>query len=736
MSSARLRLLLVFPLILLLALVSSVRDASAQACPKIPGRYKVRIDSVPPGATIYINGKNCPSPGMTPWSGKLNNGTFQVTVEAQGFEPATKTFVVARLSREQALTIQMQRKPTIEVRADADRNLVGASVSVDGVPQGVIQGPLVVQTTAGRHQVEIKKDGFETLTQWIDLTNTPSIVLTPVLKEIKRVAYGIVVVDSDPQDAEVYIDGNKHPDNTPTVINQVVEGVHVIEVKKGSGPAWQKTITVVANQQTKLRADLSGGVGVIRVLSDTPGAKAFLDGIEMGPTPVDIKDVKAGEHIVQVRAQGYKQAEKTVMVTGGGSQIVKLDLAAEGADQGTLKIVSKVPDAEVYIDGASVGRAPIEKKVSPGDHLVLVKLPNHKDFEKKVNAEAGKTVTVEAELKAVGRLRLLSTPAGASVIINGIAVGTTPFDQEVEVGETIVRIDSPGRIAFEQTVNIEGGKTLTLSRELAVQGKTETELLDEQKGLSSYGARTLPRGRSTADFEFGYPYFLGARINVGAGRVSKHFGLDASVGVRTFLARTELGFGARAMVANQEPFSAALFGDMWFGSALFDNSLRNGVTFDAGVAASLTALANVTITGRAYFQFYSDRHCPALRQGSTEYEDPDAEPTTTCEDWRKTVLTQDPDYMADADFNGEGVGRLVGVEAGDDPRDFFDREQGARFLISVAAEIATKQHWNLFGIIEGAPFQDERALFTNYFSGTMPKTDFVLYARFGATYKF
>ena len=49
---------------------------------------------------------------------------------------------------------------------------------------------------------------------------------------------------------------------------------------------------------------MNGGVGVVRVLSDAQGARAFIDGTDMGPVPVDIKDVKAGEHIVQVKAPG------------------------------------------------------------------------------------------------------------------------------------------------------------------------------------------------------------------------------------------------------------------------------------------------------------------------------------------------------------------------------------------------------------------------------------------------
>ncbi len=723
MRIACLRLLLA-PLAVLLAVVFSSGTAYAQACPSATGRYKVKIDSAPQGATIYLGSKQCPAIGVTPWSGALGKGDFTVILEAPGYEAAQRPFKVAAVRKVQELFVPLIKKPQLEIRADADPNLIGAAVTVDGQPAGVISGPLVIPTTPARHLVEIKKEGYQPLSQWVDLTTNPTLILTPMLVAIPKAKYGTIVVEADVQDAEVYIDGNKHPDNTPAVISNVVEGVHVVEVKKPPAPPWRSTITVEANKQAKVRAEIAplmhGGVGVVRVLSDAPGARAFLDGIDMGPVPVDIKDVKAGEHIIEVKAAGFQTGEKKVTVRAGQSEIVKFDLNPS-ADQGTIKIVSTVPEAEVFIDGAAVGKVPQEKLISVGEHPVVVRLPGYKQFEQTVRVEAGQTITVSADLKAVGRLRILSTPPGASVLINGIPVGKTPFDEEIEVGDSVIRLEYPGFQAFEQTLAIEGGKTQTLSRELAIAGKSESELAAEQKGLSSFGARTLPRGRSTVDFDAGYPHFLGGRISVGAGKIAKKFGFDATVGVRIAPERQELGLGARMMVADANPFSAALFSNFWWGSMLLDDSARNGVTFEGGAIASLTALSNVTISGRAYLQLWSDRHCPELLGGRT-FEATD--PTEICEAFRTpSMLT--PQDKARAE-------KLTGA-TGDE---LFERDNGARFMLSVIAEIAVRQRWTMYGILEGAPFQEERALFTGLFSDVMPEQDAIIYARVGLSYKF
>jgi hypothetical protein len=194
------------------------------------------------------------------------------------------------------------------------------------------------------------------------------------------------------------------------------------------------------------------------------------------------------------------------------------------------------------------------------------------------------------------------------------------------------------------------------------------------------------------------------------------------------------------MLSNAEPFSAGIFTNLSWGSALFDDSFRNGVTWDAGGLVSLTALQNVTITGRGYVQMWSDRHCPPL-DNSMENGFEGTDPIDTCVGYKAFAIDGKSEAQImqefDIDFTQSDAARAEKL-TGLDGRKFFDREQGIRVLLSVIAEITVEQHWNIFAIVEGTPFQgkNERALFTTLFSGTMPENDYRFYARFGFTYKF
>lgn len=712
-------------------LFAAAGDASAQTHPRLAkkGKYKIKVDSAPPGATVYIDRKELGPVGVTPWNATVAAGDYLVILEIEGYQPAQKNIKVARTRKLQESFVPLIKKldpPRIDIRADADKNVFDANVFLDGQAQG--KAPVLLTTDAGRHLVELKKEGFETFSTWVDGKENEKVSLTPVLKEIAKAKVGTLVVDADVPDAEVLLDGNKVAGTTPVFITDVIEGLHVVEVRKEPAVPWKQTVQVLAGTQSKIRAELKATIGgqggVIRVLSNVAGAKVFLDGTEMGAVPIDIKDVKTGEHVLEVKAQGYQIREERVTVNAGQSTILKLDLNAEAGkgETGTLKVVSPVPDADVYIDGAAIGKVPQEKAVSRGEHFVVVKLGGFKTFEQKVRVEPGQTLTVSAELKAVGRVRIISDPAGAEVQINGLPQGVTPLElNEVEVGTTIVRVMKGGYQTWEQTLNLEGGKTETLSANLTLEGMSGEELLAEQRGLASFGARTLPRGRSTVDFGLGYPYFLETRINVGAGKVGD-FGFDAGVGVRSMGSRSELGLGVRFMLVDNDPFSAGAFGDLWWGSRLIDDSKRNGLTLNAGAVASLTAFTRVTVSGRLYLNFWSDRHCPEEDTAATNGFDGD--PIAVCEDYKAGTLTADD------------MERANDLTDSDMESDFFGRESGMRVMTSVIAEIALYQRWNGWFILEGAPFQSERALYTDMFSAPLFNSDFGTYARVGATYKF
>ncbi|HTM20445.1 MAG TPA: PEGA domain-containing protein, partial [Kofleriaceae bacterium] len=709
-----------------LALFGLCSVAAAQVTnPKLKStrsKYKVRIDSTAPHATVYLDDKAFGAVGYTPWEGKLISSSWKIIVEAEGFDPVEKTVTVARKRTTQEFVLVQNKKiepGTIEVRGDADPNAFGAQVWVDGQLQGNV--PITLKLSDGRHLIEVKKDDFVPFSTWQEIQAGQKIPVQVMLRPIEKPKKGNIIVEADVPDAEVLIDGNPHNDTTPTTINGVLVGPHIVEVRKTPAIPWKQTVNVEENKTVKVRAELKatigGPKGTIKIVCNVEKARVFLDGQEMGPAPAELKDVSPGEHVLEVKAVGYQPEQRRVTINAGQAHVETFNLNPEAKAQvGNLKVVSPVPDAQVYIDGEGVGSTPQNKEVAPGDHFVVVQKQGYKKFEKKVRLEAGQTISITAELKAVGAIKILTRPSPADVEIDGKPAGKTPFDAgEIDVGKHVIVLRYEGYYDLSKTIEVKGGdqQVMNESLEMIDTGPTPEQLEREQKSLTSYGAKVLPKLRTTLDLGAGYPYVIDGRMTVGAGNLAGR-PFDASFFFRSFFSRTELGIGGRINLAYNDPFAAGLFAQIGLSSNFFDDSGRNGVQLDTGLAASLSGLGSVTITGRAYLQMWSDRHCPS--RDSTGAFPMGKNPIDTCQQLADGTLAAD---------KLDHVQQMLGM----DPNAPFARETGARLMVSVIAEIAIYQHWNLWALFEGPPFQGERAAYTDLFSPFLIKEDIGTYFR-------
>jgi hypothetical protein len=697
-------------------------DAQSAECRRRGRTYPVRIDSAPQQAAVYVGSKKCGVVGYTPWNGRLPQGQHSIIVQKQGYADKTQVVNVRRLRRRQETFIVMEvGEGTIDVQAGS--NAEGASISISGQRVGAV--PFKYEAAPGRYLVAIEKEGFSRFERWVDVKAGQAV---PIRVELSKRA-GSILVEADVRDAEIYLDGNKVSATTPAVINDVTAGPHVVEVRKAPALPWRQTVEVRAGETIKvsasLEASMAGAGGNVKIVSNVSGANVLLDGKKVGVTPMTIKAVKAGNHIIAVAKRGYETNEEQVDIQVGQALVLKMNLR-KAVPSATIKVIVGVPGAEIYVDGNKVDPKKREVAVAPGEHFVTVTKQGYAKYEKKVTVAKDQTLPLTVELKAMGGLRFLSTPSGADVILDSKPIGTTPMVNEViPAGEHIVTIRLQGYYDYEEPMNVEGGEMKVVRAQLQKieTGPTEAELRRTQKGLTSYGARVLPPGSSTIDFGFGYPYFFEGKITVGAYELANKYGLDAGVLVRTFLSRTELGLTGRLTLVDKNPFSFGVWTNLGGGSNFIDESGRNTYFFDLGGAASLTGLGSVTITGRAYLQMWTDRHCPAKENGQFITNDID--------DVLDICIKVDNNEMLD-----EVEERTIRNTVGDNFDDILDRENGVRVMASLLAEVAIRQRWNVWILFEGSPLRRERAAFSDVFNAPQLEQDIESYIRLGATWKF
>jgi hypothetical protein len=708
-----------------------------QPRPRIHGRaHRLKIDSSPQQAAVYWDSGDRPAPkdfgiaGYTPLTIKVPRGPVKIIVELPGWKPQEQSLDVRK---SQTVNFTMERAPQmsrLDLQSAPDGSATAGEAFIDGVDRGSV--PNSFELVAGRHQVEVRKQGYKQFNDWIELAEgerrTREISL-----ERAELPTGTLLVTSD-AGGEVWVDGVRK-DVAPAIITGIPAGDHVVEVRKEGITPWRQTVTIAAGQQSKMAA-VFGAAAVapppsndasIRVLASEPDVEVFFDGEDKGRAPITVTSVKPGQHVIEGRKTKYKSNEQNVKVAPGENTLVQLRMepAAPDRPKGMLKIQSTVPNAEVFLDGSSLGRAPVDRTdLDPGKHYVVVHKDGYTDFKREVMLVESQPVALVADLSATGTLRILSTPEGAEVRVDGELVGRTPVVREgVTAGDHVVEFRLKGFYDHKETMKVEGGREKIFSVDLKIipTGPTPEQVSKRKTGMSSLGARSNPTGGVTSDFGLGYPYYFTARVMVGAYAV-KPLGLDLGVEFKTLFDIYDFSVQGKLQLVEFGPFAAAVRGDLGFGTGI---NGRDSYFADLYGIASLGFSDVATVSAFLHFSAWTDRFCPTNTQLDNGV---------------------DADFYCGLDKNdptGSVAARnqTFGMNPNGTPVDSQQRFSGSRVYVGFNAVAAIDRLTSVFLELEFVPLTDQvgftpRMAFDSKFNQALIGKDHNIYIQGGVSLKF
>lgn len=207
-------------------------------------------------------------------------------------------------------------------------------------------------------------------------------------------------------------------------------------------------------------------VGTLEIEGAELGTVIILDGQERGEYPLLAPlRVAAGSHVVRVFKEGFQPFEQRVDVAGGQSATVSARLRAL-VRAGRLRVVEQGGRAlDVVISGAVVGRTPWEGHLEKGEHTVSLR--GERDLGTQpvsVAVLVGETalLTLAAE-ELDASLRVLPTPAGASVAIDSVVVGRGIWGGKLRAGEHTIEVAAPGFLPSVQRVSIRRAEPRALA---------------------------------------------------------------------------------------------------------------------------------------------------------------------------------------------------------------------------------------------------------------------------------
>jgi len=211
-------------------------------------------------------------------------------------------------------------------------------------------------------------------------------------------------------------------------------------------------------------------IGQVAVTTNVKEGVVEIDNVEAAKLPLQGPlDVAAGPHIIGIVTSGYAPARREVTVAGHEHAAVDLQLAAIQGLLGHIALKSRVPAAEVLVDGEHVGKTPLEATVTvpPGTHRVQVRRAGYLPAEREVTLTDGAQtdITLEPTVDKTalstegGWLAITSSEKQPILTVDGDEFGLIAGPVQLPAGPHRLRLESGGFIPAERDVDVPLGQS-------------------------------------------------------------------------------------------------------------------------------------------------------------------------------------------------------------------------------------------------------------------------------------
>lgn len=251
-------------------------------------------------AEIWVNDEK---KGVRSWTGILGSGIYKIECKQTNHRAS---MIMQKITPENnGQTINLPAPVPIYGSLKVESTPIKARVFLDGIFVDV--APLMRDVLIGTHELRLEKEGCAPWYQSIYVEEGKELKINATLDSGRN-----VMVKTDREGDKIYVDG-KYVGETPRV-TPLGFGKHTIRVKRGKNEL-EKQVEIAIN--TKNDQELFFEFGrLITIYTDQVGDKVYVDGEEVGSSPVSI-DLDFGKHTIYAR-RGKKYADKEIEVLRNG----------------------------------------------------------------------------------------------------------------------------------------------------------------------------------------------------------------------------------------------------------------------------------------------------------------------------------------------------------------------------------------------------------------------------------
>jgi formylglycine-generating enzyme required for sulfatase activity len=391
----------------------------------------------------------------------LRPGEYRLRAERECFQPLEKGFAVTD-EKSQNFGFSMTKLPGLlsfkTHRADKPTVLLeGATIFIDG--QEFEQTPAtILEVNPGRRSVLIRAEKYQDLATEIEVEGCGihqalDLALVP--------GWSDIAIDSVPQGARVSVNGTV-AGSTPLTIQLPAGEQKLVLTAEGFKP-WREVIAVKANQPQRLdTVRLLPADGILTVRTTPAGANVMIGNKFAGRTPLELNLSAETQHLIHIYKTGYEKANRKINLIRAQSKTLTIVLKPK---LGVINFTVEPPDAEIIVDGKSMGRVPRQMQLLAVEHQLEIKKQGYQTYGTRITPRPGFAQEIAIRLTATSSAK---THPIANIIAKngyelklirprGFTMGSSRREQGRRSNETLrnINLQRPFYMGIREVTNKE-----------------------------------------------------------------------------------------------------------------------------------------------------------------------------------------------------------------------------------------------------------------------------------------
>ncbi len=349
---------------------------------------------------------------------------------------------------------------------------------------------------SGDYRLNVSAPGHYPLEQDFEVDGSDNQSLHLVLQRLP----GKLSFDTRPPGAQVLVDGESLG-NTPLQAQPVKAGERELRLLAERYLPYRSTIEVTGMEVAQAFAvDLEPAWANIAISSVPVGATIFVDGEARGQTPA-LLEILQGEHQVELQLARFQGWQQTLSVSAGVHQ--NLEPITLLPANGLLNLDSRPRGANVTVDGEFEGQTPLTLSLDPdGEHRIAVFKPGYERAVRTLALDPEEQQDLTLQLQArLGEVEVRVRPAGAEIIVDGVARGTGSQTLSLPAFEQTLEVRLPGYRNYRQRFTPRPGLAQVIPVTLLTE--QEARLAELKPSITSPAGQTLKLFTPTGTFTMG-----------------------------------------------------------------------------------------------------------------------------------------------------------------------------------------------------------------------------------------